>query len=186
MRGRIHETDCRRLRVNLNEMLNAETSMGKKLGVCVKDLEQRVLFQNDNSIKTCGPMAGQICNKTCNALCKKIDECAAVSPGMHLFKDHEIDGQKVDITIVNDGERIMTFMYLLENQQESKLKQEAFFREKGLTKSELRIMSMVLDGHTNAAIAEKLFISKATLKTHLNNIYKKLPDSMRPSQGRGA
>ncbi|KHD87133.1 MAG: two-component response regulator-like protein [Bdellovibrio sp. ArHS] len=170
--------------MNLNEVLNNELSLGKKLGMCIKNQEEKVLFQNDTSIKTCGPMVGQVCNKTCNALCKKISEYSAVSPGMHVFKDSELEGQKVDIMIVNDGDRITTLLYLLEGQEEQKQKQEAFFREKGLTKSELRIMNMVLEGHTNAVIAEKLFISKATLKTHLNNIYKKLPDSMRPSQGR--
>lgn len=114
----------------------------------------------------------------------QVEECSAISEGMKLFKGTEVEGHKVDALIVNDGERVTTFLYLLDEDQDKFKRQEAFFRERGLTKSELRIMQMVMQGMTNAAIAEKLFISKATLKTHLNNIYKKLPASMRPSQVR--
>ncbi|MGZ3769579.1 MAG: response regulator transcription factor [Bdellovibrio sp.] len=159
-------------------------NIGTKLGVCVKDLEKKVVFQNENSTQTCGSMVGEICSKACMKLYHQVEECAAVSEGMKLFKAVEVNGHKVDALIVNDGERITTMMYLLDQDQEKFKKQEAFFIERGLTKSELRIMQMVMQGMTNAAIAEKLFISKATLKTHLNNIYKKLPASMRPSQVR--
>jgi DNA-binding CsgD family transcriptional regulator len=101
---------------------------------------------------------------------------------MRLFKNVEVDGNKVDAMIVNDGSQVITFMYPLDADQDKHVKQEEFLISRGLTRSELRIMQMVLQGMTNAQIAEKLFISKATLKTHLNNAYKKLPASMRPSQ----
>lgn len=159
-------------------------SLGTKLGLCVKDQDKRVLFQNDNSIRTCGDMSGQQCTKTCMSLYHKIEECSAISEGMKLFKAADIEGHKVDALVVNDGVSITTMLYPLDESEEKFQKQEAYFRERGLTKSEIRIMQMVLQGMTNASISEKLFISKATLKTHLNNIYKKLPASMRPSQVR--
>lgn len=159
-------------------------NLGSKLGLCVKDQEKRVLFQNDNSVKTCGLMVGQVCGKTCMRLYHQVEECSAISEGMKLFKGTDVEGHKVDALIVNDGQTITTLLYSLDEDQDKFIKQEAFFKQKGLTKSELRIMQMVMQGMTNAAIAEKLFISKATLKTHLNNIYKKLPSSMRPSQVR--
>ncbi len=158
----------------------------KKVGVCIKDLEQKVLYQNDLSLHMCGQQMGQACEKACKKLCEEMQECSAISQGMRLFKCTEIEGVKVDITIINDGERISTFFYPLDNQQDQQQKQEAYFAERGLTKSEIRIMQMVLQGMINSEIAEKLFISKATLKTHLNNAYKKLPASMRPSQLRTA
>nr|BFD59776.1 hypothetical protein CKG001_18830 [Bdellovibrio sp. CKG001]BFD63193.1 hypothetical protein BdHM001_18740 [Bdellovibrio sp. HM001]BFD67045.1 hypothetical protein HAGR004_20670 [Bdellovibrio sp. HAGR004] len=171
----------------MDEQRNLEhfANLGTKLGLCVKDQEKRVLFQNDNSIRTCGNMMGQQCSKTCMTLYRTIEECSAISEGMKLFKATEIEGHKVDALIVNDGDKITTMLYPLDESEEKFQKQEAYFRERGLTKSEIRIMQMVLQGMTNAAISEKLFISKATLKTHLNNIYKKLPASMRPSQVRG-
>jgi len=35
---------------------------------------------------------------------------------------------------------------------------------------------LILDHKSNAEIQDELFISKSTLKTHLNHMYLKLPD----------
>ena len=43
-----------------------------------------------------------------------------------------------------------------------------------LTKQEMLILEMVSKGNSNKQIAEELFISTLTIKTHLRNIYKKL------------
>jgi DNA-binding NarL/FixJ family response regulator len=45
---------------------------------------------------------------------------------------------------------------------------------KQLTDQELKILSLLTDGKDNRAIAEELFISQNTLKTHMRNIYKKI------------
>lgn len=161
-------------------------SLEKSLGVCVKDQEKMVVYQNQLSINMCGDLQGKVCDKGCMSLYHQIEECNAISQGMKLFKNTDIDESKVDAMIVNDGDKIATFIYPLDEKQDKYQQQEKFLTERGLTKSEIRIMQMVLGGLTNAEIAEKLFISKATLKTHLNNAYKKLPSSMRPSQIRGS
>ncbi|QDK38030.1 helix-turn-helix transcriptional regulator [Bdellovibrio sp. NC01] len=167
----------------MNEQDSQKLScLGEKLGVCIKDQNKTVLFQNGASLKMCGNLTGQVCGKACMKLYHQVEECSAISQGMKLFKNTDLDGSKVDAMIVNDGNNITTFLYPLDENQDKYQKQEEYFVEKGLTKSEIRIMQMVLQGMTNAEIAEKLFISKATLKTHLNNAYKKLPSSIRPSQ----
>lgn len=43
-----------------------------------------------------------------------------------------------------------------------------------LTLREIELVRMIAHGLTNKAIAEKLFISISTVKTHLHNIYRKL------------
>ena len=43
-----------------------------------------------------------------------------------------------------------------------------------LTERERDILAVIAEGHTNAAAARKLFISEATVKTHLAHIYAKL------------
>ncbi len=42
-----------------------------------------------------------------------------------------------------------------------------------LTKQEVRIQKLILDGLSNKEIAEELFISLSTVKTHINTLYKK-------------
>ncbi|MCK8480782.1 helix-turn-helix domain-containing protein [Psychroserpens algicola] len=43
-----------------------------------------------------------------------------------------------------------------------------------LTKQEQNVLDLLLTDNTNKAIAETLFVSVSTVKTHVNNIYKKL------------
>jgi len=57
-----------------------------------------------------------------------------------------------------------------------KIKEENKFasRVNTLTERELEIYNLLMIGKKNHEIAEELFISDNTLKTHLRNIYKKL------------
>lgn len=48
-----------------------------------------------------------------------------------------------------------------------------------LTKQEQKVVDHILQEHTNKEIADKLFVSVSTIKTHINNIYKKLGVSSR-------
>lgn len=43
-----------------------------------------------------------------------------------------------------------------------------------LTERELEVLQLIVDGYSNAAIAEKLFITVGTVKTHVRNILNKL------------
>lgn len=51
---------------------------------------------------------------------------------------------------------------------------EAFLAKYGITEREREIILKVIQGKSNADIAGELFISLATVKTHLHNIYKKI------------
>ena len=52
-------------------------------------------------------------------------------------------------------------------------KYETLYRKFNLTRWEKEILSLVLEGCTNREIIQKLCISRATIKTHLNHIYLK-------------
>lgn len=43
-----------------------------------------------------------------------------------------------------------------------------------LSPRELEVLQMVAEGHSNEAVAERLFVSRATIKTHLAHIFDKL------------
>jgi DNA-binding NarL/FixJ family response regulator len=51
---------------------------------------------------------------------------------------------------------------------------EEFLSRYGITDREGEIIQKVIEGKSNADIASELFISLATVKTHLHNIYQKI------------
>ncbi|MBK7450330.1 MAG: helix-turn-helix transcriptional regulator [Anaerolineales bacterium] len=51
---------------------------------------------------------------------------------------------------------------------------ESFLSAHAITDREREIILKVVEGKSNATIASELFISLATVKTHLHNIYTKL------------
>jgi DNA-binding NarL/FixJ family response regulator len=51
---------------------------------------------------------------------------------------------------------------------------EQFLEDVELTERELEILQLIVDGYSNSAIADHLFISLGTVKTHVRNILNKL------------
>ncbi len=47
-------------------------------------------------------------------------------------------------------------------------------RDAGLTKREVEITLLLMEGKTNKVIAETIFISLRTVETHIRNVYEKL------------
>jgi LuxR family maltose regulon positive regulatory protein len=43
-----------------------------------------------------------------------------------------------------------------------------------LTRKEIRVLELLAEGYSNSAMAEKLFVSNSTVRTHLRNINAKL------------
>ena len=52
-------------------------------------------------------------------------------------------------------------------------------KTKTLTKRELEVMKLIIQGYHNSKISEKLFISEHTTKAHISSIYEKLNVSNR-------
>ena len=52
-------------------------------------------------------------------------------------------------------------------------------RELGLSSRELDVLQELVKGHTNKQMADNLFISESTVKTHLSNLFNKLNVSNR-------
>ena len=51
---------------------------------------------------------------------------------------------------------------------------EERLRNLGITKRELEILELIAQGHSNREIAEKLFVSENTVKTHSSRLFDKL------------
>lgn len=152
--------------------------LNKELGICIKKINQEVISQNDVCKNSCGDMVGKICEKGCmtNHVLSTNAE-TGLAEGMTLVKNSIVDDSIVDAVVINDGETLTTITYSLEGKMKSVQHVQEELKNFGLTKSELTIFTMVLQGSKNSQICKTLFISKPTLKTHLNNIYKKLPEN---------
>jgi DNA-binding CsgD family transcriptional regulator len=60
-----------------------------------------------------------------------------------------------------------------------KLKQQFRSQETPLSKQEKKVLDLILEDRSNKEIAAQLFVSVSTVKTHINNLYKKLQVSSR-------
>ena len=58
---------------------------------------------------------------------------------------------------------------------------EANLKKLGISKREFEVLELMSHGHSNQEMAEKLFISTSTIKTHVSNVLAKL-DSTRRTQ----
>ena len=60
------------------------------------------------------------------------------------------------------------------NRNENFILDASLVLELELSKRELEILSLLAQGHSNQEIAEKLFVSLSTVKTHIQNLFEKL------------
>jgi DNA-binding NarL/FixJ family response regulator len=53
-------------------------------------------------------------------------------------------------------------------------RRQAAERVRGLTERERQVLAEIGGGHTNAAIAARLYMSEATVKSHVTHLFEKL------------
>jgi len=141
------------------------------IAVCVKDSSKRVLTQNEHCRTACGDRVGKVCKVGCMELYAKDESQQWKDWGSHVYKNSKVHDNYYDVTLLCTAQRIITFLQPLKEKYAAAL---AYYREKGLTKRETEIIFLTIQGTSNSDIIENLSISKATLRTHLNNIYTKL------------
>ncbi len=140
-------------------------STSSQLGVCEKTDKGIVTSQNEICRRICGDRLGQRCKDGC--MLKHTGE-----KGFRVVEHVHPDSPAVDAVVITTDGSITTLLYDNSVEVEQRLKLLAPF---GLSEAEIEITKQVLQGYSNREIAEHLFISKQTLRTHLNNIYKKIP-----------
>lgn len=153
----------------------ATPSASASLGVCVKTIDQVVRYQNPTCESICGKQLGTKCEKGCMQRYSSMHFNEAFDLGMRIFKNIDTEEGTVDATVVHDGEMITTL--LIKNEPKFK-KQMDYLQTFKLSRAEIKVMTGVLAGLSNQDVANQLFISKRTLRTHLNNIYKKIPSDI--------
>ena len=143
------------------------------IGVCVKNVSRRILMQNDACLMVCGERVGTVCSIGCMRRYADDDIAQWKKRGMRFYNNVRRNGSHFEIALICTEHHITTLLQPLTNRHTDAID---YYRTMGLSKRELEIISEVIRGYSNRDIFEKLSISKATLRTHLNSIYRKLED----------
>ncbi|MGD8843056.1 MAG: helix-turn-helix transcriptional regulator [Gammaproteobacteria bacterium] len=151
----------------------AESLQEDRIAVCVKDSDGKVLEQNALCRVLCGDCQGQVCRRGCMELYAGDDTQQWRQWGSRVYKNSRINDKYFDITLLCSDQHIVTFLQPLKDQYEKALR---YYRERGLTRRETDVVALLIRGKTNPDICSRLSISRATLRTHLNNIYRKVRD----------
>jgi ATP/maltotriose-dependent transcriptional regulator MalT len=145
----------------------------EKFGVCTKDAQGRVVEQNEECKRHCGDMGGQVCSKGCMEYLPKMPQWQGEADQIRALQHRPMYEGSFDIVFIRTKEHLTTIIHPIhEKIAESLSSLEGF----GLTARELEVAQLIVQGFSNEEISKKLFISRSTLKTHINSIYKKLGD----------
>jgi len=121
----------------------------------------------------CGERVGTVCSIGCMRRYADDDIAQWKKRGMRFYNNVRSNGSHFEIALICTEHHITTLLQPLTNRHTDAID---YYRTMGLSKRELEIISEVIRGYSNRDIFEKLSISKATLRTHLNSIYRKLED----------
>ncbi len=146
----------------------------EKFGICIKSKNAVVEFQNQKCFDLCGDQLNKKCEKGCMLRYAKSKADPAFDHSYKIIKNMESNDALVDAIIINDGQNITTLLLEKNPAVEEQMIQISRFK---LSNSEMNVMEKYLLGFSNDEISKQLFISNATLRTHLNNIYKKIPEA---------
>jgi DNA-binding CsgD family transcriptional regulator len=151
----------------------AESLLQDNIAVCVKNADKMVLEQNDLCRAICGDCLGEVCEQGCMALYARDADQQWKTWGSRVYTNGCVQNAFFDVTLLCSDRHIITFLQPLKDKYDMAMR---YYRARGLTQRETDVVSLAIRGITNADICKRLLISRATLRTHLNNIYRKLRD----------
>lgn len=110
---------------------------------------------------------------------ERLFESIQVGATGYLLKDTPIDTVVSSLKEVREGGSPITpsiarKLMGMASKPESKTQEQTDIVPFDLSPAELRILEQVIDGKSNKEIAEEVFLSPWTVKTHIKNIYKKM------------
>ncbi|SFD11554.1 helix-turn-helix domain-containing protein [Pseudoalteromonas denitrificans] len=156
--------------ISLNTLLLSSMEQAGMI-VCIKDNNKKVLKQNKKCITLCGLLEGEVCNDGCMQIYNSDTNQQWNNWGNRTYPNCYLHNDYYDVTLLCSEQNITTILQPL---KQKLLDAIAYYNSMGLSKREMQVISKVITDLTNDEICEQLFISKATLRSHLNNIYKKV------------
>jgi DNA-binding CsgD family transcriptional regulator len=157
----------------MNDSVLEASLRDSDLAVCVKDTDKTVLMQNDRCRDICGSRMDQVCRFGCMQLYSADTSRQWKDWGSRTYHNSLINDHYYDVTLLCTSRHIISFLQALDEKYQAAM---TYYQGQDLTPRELEVTSLTIRGISNAEICERLSISRATLKTHLNHVYGKLRD----------
>lgn len=142
----------------------------KKPCMCRRDVSGRVLAQSEACLRICGNRQGDVCRDHCAEHVGFLE--VLHTKKTKLVNSRMIGEQIFDIVVTPDATGVTTFLFKTDCRVWPDFIK--VLRNHTLTKRELVVAKMIWQGFGNREISKKLYISLATVKTHINRIYSKL------------
>ncbi len=135
----------------------------KGLPVCSKNADGTISFQSDESRHICGDRVGEFCSKCGVPGTPDILTTDHVYHNQQVFSRLRVNNNGLETTVlVPDRGAPVDFDHLVQSAK--------------LSPREIEIAQYIRQNLTNSDMMERLVVSESTLKTHLNNIYRKVPN----------
>jgi ATP/maltotriose-dependent transcriptional regulator MalT len=145
------------------------------IAVCIRNKEQTVLYQNQECAANCSVHFGKMCGEGCMETYNGFEESPERNLGTQYYPNYMMENKYYDLIFLESENFCTTLLFPLKEKHAADLD---FFKKFNLTNRELEITEHIIKGCSNSEIASQLNISKSTLKTHLNHIYKKIPHEL--------
>lgn len=146
------------------------------IGICIKNKSSIVTYQNITCKNHCGDQINNVCQKGC-MLAYSAESPESIKQGVHYRGIIDSDVGPIESIVIEDNQCITTIFYDLKNKKVAIQEDLDNLKDISLTNSELTILNEILAGKTKTEIAKALFVSLSTIKNHINNLYKKLPQN---------
>ena len=150
----------------------------KSTGICLTDANKTVLFQNNVYEQICGKHTSKVCN-ICqdfvysNKQLYPTGDFSELTSELVFCKRQEFPDFTCDIyKHIEKNHKELTILVPVNKVFNQYLQ---LLTNKKLTSREIEVATLILEHKSNIEIQNALFISKSTLKTHLNHIYSKFP-----------
>ncbi len=142
--------------------------------LCIKDVNKQVLQQNIACKTLCGDREGETCLIGCMEIFAQDNNQQWNSWGNRTYPNSYLHDGYYDVTILSSEQHLTTILQPLAQKQAQAVE---YYKNIGLSKRELQVITEVIKGSSNNDICQRLSISNATLRTHLNKVYAKVTDT---------
>jgi hypothetical protein len=136
------------------------------VAVCEKNTAGVVSFQSPESVAICGHKSGEFCND-CHRDRDIGQNCELVADRIYY---HQQVYSRVEI------QKNQTHTTILVPDAEPRFELESVLERVHLSPREKEIAGLIAKNQSNAQLIDALIISESTLKSHLNSIYRKIPE----------